>query len=56
LIVEVTGEPGKLESLVEVLEPFGVLEIMRSGKIAMTRGVVKPRPDLAPVTKANGKH
>lgn len=56
LIVEVTGEPGKLESLVEVLEPFGVLEIMSSGKIAMTRGVVKPRPDLAPATKANGKH
>lgn len=56
LIVEVTGEPGKLESLVEVLEPFGVLEIMRSGKIAMTRGVVKPRPDLAPAIKANGKH
>lgn len=56
LIVEVTGEPGKLESLIKVLDPFGVLEIMRSGKIAMGRGVVKPRPDLAPATKGNGKH
>jgi acetolactate synthase-1/3 small subunit len=56
LIVEVTGEPGKIESLIEVLEPFGVLEIMRTGKIAMTRGVVKPRSELAPAMKTNGKH
>jgi len=54
--VEVTGEPGKIEALIEVLKPFGVLEIMRTGKIAMTRGVVKPRPDLAPAVKTNGKH
>ncbi|MCK6626789.1 MAG: acetolactate synthase small subunit [Anaerolineae bacterium] len=56
LIVEVTGEPAKIESLIEVLEPFGILEIMRTGKIAMTRGVVKPRPDLTPAAKTNGKH
>jgi acetolactate synthase-1/3 small subunit len=56
LIVEVTGEPGKIESLIEVLEPFGVLEIMRTGKIAMTRGVVKPRTDLSTAVKTNGKH
>lgn len=43
LIVEVTGELDKIESLIEVLQPFGVQEIMRTGKIAMTRGVVKPR-------------
>jgi hypothetical protein len=29
---------------------------MRTGKIAMTRGVVKPRPDLTPAAKTNGKH
>ena len=56
LIVEVTGEPAKIEALIEVLKPFGVLEIMRTGKIAMTRGVVKPRPDLVPVVKTNGKN
>jgi acetolactate synthase-1/3 small subunit len=56
LVVEITGEPGKVEALIEILQPFGVLEIMRTGKIAMTRGVVKPRPDLAPAAKTNGKH
>jgi acetolactate synthase-1/3 small subunit len=43
LIVEVTGESSKIESLVEVLDPYGIVEIMRTGKIAMTRGVVQPR-------------
>ncbi|MBI1880877.1 MAG: acetolactate synthase small subunit [Chloroflexi bacterium] len=56
LIVEITGESEKIESIIEVLEPFSILEIMRTGKIAMTRGVVKPRTDLAPAMKTNGKH
>lgn len=56
LIVEVTGESDKIDSLIQVLEPFGIFEIMRSGKIAMTRGVVKPRVDVAAAVKSNGKH
>ncbi|GAB4447511.1 MAG: acetolactate synthase small subunit [Anaerolineae bacterium] len=55
LIVEVTGESDKIQSLVDVLRPFGILEIMRTGKIAMTRGVVKPRSNGAQAV-ANGKH
>ena len=39
LIIEVTGDEEKLESLVTLLKPFGVLEIMRSGRLAMVRGV-----------------
>src|SRR5262245_34624234 len=31
LIVEVTGEPSKIDSLLDVLHPFGILEIMRTG-------------------------
>lgn len=61
LILEVTGESDKIESIIEVLEPFGVIEVMRTGKIAMTRGKVKPRT-TAPATNgtkavsaANGK-
>lgn len=56
LIIEITGESEKIGSIIEVLEPFGILEIMRTGKIAMTRGVVKPRPELAAATKTNGTH
>ncbi len=39
LIIEVTGDEDKLESLVTLLKPFGVLEIMRSGRLAMVRGI-----------------
>jgi acetolactate synthase-1/3 small subunit len=38
LIVEVSGEVDKIEGLLEVLRPFGVLEMARSGRVAMTRG------------------
>jgi acetolactate synthase-1/3 small subunit len=43
LIAEVTGESEKIDAMITVLESFGILEIMRTGKIAMTRGVVVPR-------------
>lgn len=56
LIVEITGDSEKIEAIIQVLHPFGILEIMRTGKIAMTRGVVKPRTDLTAVLKSNGKH
>lgn len=55
LVVEVTGESDKVESLLGVLEPFGIIEIMRTGKIAMTRGVVKPRKDVAEVSTNGSK-
>jgi acetolactate synthase-1/3 small subunit len=54
LIVEVTGEPEKIESIIGVLDPFGILEIMRTGKIAMTRGVVLSRNGSTATN--NGKH
>ena len=40
LIIEVTGDEGKIDSLYELLKPFGVREVMRTGRGAMTRGVV----------------
>ncbi len=43
LVVEVTGESEKIEAMIGVLDPFGIIEIMRTGKIAMTRGQVVPR-------------
>ena len=39
LIVEVTGDENKVDSLVDLLRTFGVHEVMRTGTIAMSRGV-----------------
>ena len=38
LIVEVTGDEGKVEALIRMLRPFGIREIVRTGKVAMARG------------------
>lgn len=37
LTVEATGDESKLESLLDLLRRFGIKEISRTGKIAMTR-------------------
>jgi acetolactate synthase-1/3 small subunit len=48
LIIEVSGTADKIDGLLEVLRPFGVLEMARSGRISMTRGNDLLRPPAAP--------
>ena len=38
LIVEMTGTREKVSAFMELLTPFGVVELMRTGRIAMSRG------------------
>ncbi len=38
LVIETTGTEDKIDSLVEVLRPYGVLEMVRTGRVAMARG------------------
>jgi acetolactate synthase-1/3 small subunit len=40
VIVEVTGDEQKVNGLVELLRPRGILEMVRTGKVAMIRGSV----------------
>jgi acetolactate synthase I/III small subunit len=46
-IIEVTGDEAKIEGLVEVLKPLGIIEMVRTGVVAMARG-------SAPLVYANG--
>jgi len=38
LILELTGTEDKIEAIYELLLPYGVKELVRTGRIAMTRG------------------
>lgn len=38
VIVEATGTEEKIEGMVELLRPLGIVEMVRTGQIAMTRG------------------
>jgi acetolactate synthase-1/3 small subunit len=45
LIVETTGTEEKIDRLVDVLRPYGVLEMVRTGRVAMARGA-RPAPTV----------
>ncbi len=38
IIIEASGNPGKLQAMVDLLEPYGIRELVRSGTIALSRG------------------
>ena len=38
LVIEVTGDSGKVQALLRILEPFGIREIAQSGLLAIGRG------------------
>jgi acetolactate synthase I/III small subunit len=39
LIVEITGTEEKIEGMIELLRPIGIVEMVRTGQVSMTRGV-----------------
>lgn len=42
IVIEVTGDDDKVSSLVELLRGFGIIELARTGRIAMVRGAIGP--------------
>ncbi len=41
LIIEITGNSSKIQGLEDLLKPYGILELIRTGKIACNRGSKK---------------
>ena len=48
LVIETTGAEDKIDSLIEVLRPYGVIELVRTGRVAMARGGAGITPDVSP--------
>ena len=49
LIIEITGTEDKIDGFIDVLRPFGIIEMVRTGIVAMARGVA-----ALPSGSANG--
>jgi acetolactate synthase I/III small subunit len=50
--LEVTGEESKIEAILELLRPFGIQEVVRTGKVAIARS---PKARLRRVEEKLGK-
>lgn len=51
LICETTGAADKIDGLVEVLSSFGILEMVRTGAVAMVRSAVVADPKVAGISE-----
>ncbi len=38
MVIEMTGTPAKVQNFIDVIKPYGIKEMMRTGRIAMVRG------------------
>ncbi len=42
VIIEISGPERKIEAFIELMRPFGIIELVRTGRIAMVRGARQP--------------
>ncbi|GAB6166107.1 acetolactate synthase small subunit [Thermostilla marina] len=45
LIIEISGQEKKVESFIDLMRPFGIIELVRTGRIAMVRGSTSSNGD-----------
>ena len=48
VVVEISGPERKIEAFIELMRPFGICELVRTGRIAIVRGGSKLTPETAP--------
>jgi acetolactate synthase-1/3 small subunit len=54
VMIEISGQERKIEAFIELMRPFGICELVRTGRIAMLRGgIVPPEPADEVVTPSD---
>jgi len=43
VMVEISGSEGKVEAFIDLMRPYGILELARTGRIALVRGTPAPK-------------
>ena len=38
VVIEISGQEKKIQAFIEMMRPFGIIELVRTGRIAMVRG------------------
>ena len=46
VMIEMSGQERKIEAFIEMIRPFGIIELVRTGRIAMVRGSRKPESSV----------
>lgn len=55
LLVEATGAETKIDALIAMLRGYGIREMVRSGQLAMVRGVPAASPSATASSASNGR-
>ncbi|MFO0863281.1 MAG: acetolactate synthase small subunit [Gemmataceae bacterium] len=45
LMIEISGQESKVQAFIDLMRPFNILELARTGRIALVRGLVKSGDD-----------
>ena len=45
VMMEIGGTEGKIEAFIELMRPYGILELARTGRIALVRGALRKQED-----------
>jgi len=43
LMVEISGQESKIEAFIDLMRPYGIVELARTGRIALVRGLSSPK-------------
>ncbi|MCC6491467.1 MAG: acetolactate synthase small subunit [Pirellulales bacterium] len=45
VIIEISGQEKKIEAFIDMMRPFGIVDLARTGRIALVRGAGRPNGD-----------
>ncbi|MCA9245994.1 MAG: acetolactate synthase small subunit [Planctomycetales bacterium] len=51
LMIEISGQESKIEAFIDLMRPFGITELVRTGRIAMVRSVNRTNAVESSITK-----
>ncbi|MGC4002985.1 MAG: acetolactate synthase small subunit [Pirellulales bacterium] len=46
VVIEISGQERKIEAFIDLMRPFGIVELVRTGRIAMVRGNCNVHVDI----------